>query len=40
MEERGGMVSYPRHLEDELRDFCREELRRHVPDHTLYPCEF
>jgi len=40
MEERSGMVSYPRHLETELQNFCREELLHHVPEHTLQPCEF
>lgn len=40
MEEREGLLSYPRDLEAELRDFCQEELRRYVPAHTLHPCEF
>lgn len=40
MEERDGILSYPRQLETELRNFCQEALRRYVPAHTLHPCEF
>lgn len=39
-EERNGMISYPRELEEELMSFCMEELGRLVPREILYPCRF
>ncbi len=38
LEERDGMVSYPRGLEEETVGFCTEELRRHVPKELFFPC--
>ncbi len=37
LEERGGVVGFRRELEDEMRAFCLEELRRHVPEEALFP---
>jgi spore photoproduct lyase len=39
-EERNRMVSYPRELEEELVEFCSQELCRHVPQGVVFPCRF
>jgi spore photoproduct lyase len=36
--EEGGTVSYPRHLEAEMIDFCSEEILRRVPREAFFPC--
>jgi spore photoproduct lyase len=36
LEERSGMVSYPRELEEELLGFCRESLRERVSESRLF----
>ncbi|MEE9384999.1 MAG: radical SAM protein [Nannocystaceae bacterium] len=35
---RGNMVSYPRDLERRMHAFCRDALRRHVPEDRLFAC--
>ena len=40
MASRNAMVSYPEDIEAELREFCTQELRRYIPDHLLFPCQF
>lgn len=37
---RNGMVSYPRPLEQAMREFCTRELLRYIPPEKLFPCEF
>jgi spore photoproduct lyase len=37
--ERNGLVSYPTEREREMRDFCRDELLRYLPEERLFPCE-
>ncbi|MGD2138062.1 MAG: radical SAM protein [Gammaproteobacteria bacterium] len=37
--ERGGMVSYPPVLEEELTGFCATELLQHIPASLLFTCE-
>lgn len=32
------MVSYPRAQEQEMTDFCTQELLRHIPESLLFPC--
>ncbi len=32
------MVSYPRALEQEMTDFCMQELLRYIPESLLFPC--
>jgi DNA repair photolyase len=39
LDDRGGMVSYPRDLEAEMVGCCTEELLRHVPREIFFPCE-
>ncbi len=33
-----GMIGYRADIEEELRNFCLEQLRRHVPEEKLFPC--
>jgi spore photoproduct lyase len=37
-EERGGMVSYRRELEEEMVGFCHEALGQYVPAERFFPC--
>lgn len=39
LEERDGLVSYPLSQEQAMHDFCREELRRYLPDDRLFTCD-
>lgn len=39
LEERAGLVSYPSERERIMHDFCREELRRYLPDDRLFSCD-
>ena len=38
-EDRGGMVSYRRELEEEMVGFCTAELLERVPEEVFFPCE-
>ncbi|MBI2192182.1 MAG: DNA photolyase [Planctomycetes bacterium] len=38
LEERKGVLSYPRGLEEEVTAFCTRELLRHIPGDILFPC--
>jgi hypothetical protein len=32
------MVSYPGAQQQEMTDFCTQELLRHIPESLLFPC--
>ncbi len=38
LEERGGMLALPADREQEMLDFCAEELRRRLPEERLFLC--
>ncbi|MEN8175823.1 MAG: spore photoproduct lyase family protein, partial [Pseudomonadota bacterium] len=38
LEGRGGMISYPRDVEEEMVDFCTRELLKYLPPEKLFPC--
>ncbi len=40
LDDLNGMVGYRPDLEQELRDFCTEELLRYIPESSFFPCNY
>jgi spore photoproduct lyase len=38
LEKTNGMISYRPQLEQEMLDFCKEDLLRYIPESKLFPC--
>ena len=38
LQTRGRMVSYGREIEEEMMEFCRNELKRYAPDSLFFDC--
>ncbi len=38
LEERGGLVSYPQEIEQELLSFCRDRVLSYIPQERFFPC--
>lgn len=39
LEERGSMVSYQSHIEQEMKNYCQQEILRFIPSKSLFTCE-
>lgn len=40
IEDKGGMISYPRHIEAQMLDFCESEILSYIKPAQFFPCTY